>query len=643
MCKPSDINWGRRLLCVALLAGLTSSLSAQSEPRLVMRGGNWWGVAVTRTLARSFAEPRSLGRDQFDSLRWSETQDIAGFADHQCDILIPCGFPNEQGARVLKEHFPAGDAQPQTFVAAYAKVAVVVHQNNPVKALTLSQIRNLLRSWKPTTQWSDLSGDMTAIKIYAQWPDDPSQIAIRHVCMAVAESISPRYYTYREDIQSCRGAGDVIQKVQKDQNAVGFILYHGQKVPSGVKLLAIGENDQGPFVVPAQGPLIQKDYPLSEPLVLYLHPKAPRLAKEFCEFAASKDGAEIIGKEGFITPYADTQARAEERLALVKSGKGPRLSAIGIGSGGKAIAESAVEYVKAKAVVQMSYAPTESDVSAMGAFVSGGEDGKELLLLADHPSERAMQSHGNKWNDLQPAEHMLAGRAAAIIVNPTSKLEALTLDQVRGVFVGETTDWSVLGGAKWPIKCIGLPNTDPAARVFYVECQPAERLKKVATKKDTAEAVAAVSMDAGAIAFVDMSSIPGIGSAALTGNFTASGQNVKILGIKLPPLHGEKARVIWPTAENIKSAMYPFSQRVYLYVHPKASDTAKDFAEFLATCGGSEAQPYADTVKAMMQTYQKHGLIPLADAALQRAAKDAMAAKAKEAAGGSGKKPDAPK
>jgi hypothetical protein len=79
--------------------------------------------------------------------------------------------------------------------------------------------------------------------------------------------------------------------------------------------------------------------------------------------------------------------------------------------------------------------------------------------------------------------------------------------------------------------------------------------------------------------------------------------------------------------------MYPLSSRVYLYVHPKASDTAKDFAKFVATCGGSEAGPYADTVKAVMDTYQKHGLIPLADAAIERAAKDAAAAKAKESAG----------
>ncbi|MCE9556221.1 MAG: HEAT repeat domain-containing protein, partial [Planctomycetes bacterium] len=148
--------------------------------------------------------------------------------------------------------------------------------------------------------------------------------------------------------------------------------------------------------------------------------------------------------------------RVDERLAEAKSGKGVRVLAVGIESGGKALSEFVVEYVKAKAVAQMGYLPSESDVAAIGAFVSGDGGGasKELLLLADKPSERAMQAHGAKWNDLQPAEHMLAGRAAAIIVNPTSKLESLTLDQVRGIFAGETTDWSVLAGPKGPIHCL---------------------------------------------------------------------------------------------------------------------------------------------------------------------------------------------
>ena len=298
---------------------------------------------------------------------------------------------------------------------------------------------------------------------------------------------------------------------------------------------------------------------------------------------------------------------------------------------------------------------------------------------------------------------MLAGRAVAVIVNPANKIDALTLAQLQAIFGGEVEDWGTLGDSKSQIKGsqikpYGLRADDPATGIFEKECLERAKWKRVGIKKDSAEVVAAVSMDPQAIGFVDLAGIP------------ATGQNVKILAIKLgagapptafaeatagrpalgatsprgggvaeragaapPPAFAEATagrpalgatsprgggvaertgaagRVYYPTPENIKNAMYPLSQRLWLYVHPQASDTARDFVKFIATCGGStsltagaaEASPYADTVKAVMDTYRKHGLVPLADAALERMAKDAMAeaaAKAKaEAAKGKGR------
>jgi len=168
--------------------------------------------------------------------------------------------------------------------------------------------------------------------------------------------------------------------------------------------------------------------------------------------------------------------------------------------------------------------------------------------------------------------------------------------------------------------------------VFHSEAVAAGKIKRMVVKKDTAEVVAAVSMDSQAIGFVDLTAIPGMGAGVLAGDvvvgaladdLAAGGQSVRVLAIQLGT--GERAKYILPTAENVKNAMYPLSQRLYLYVHPQANETAKDFAKFLATCGGSEASPYADTVKSVMEAYRKHGLIPLAEEAMVRAAKDAMA------------------
>ncbi|MCP4428970.1 MAG: hypothetical protein GY803_31180, partial [Chloroflexi bacterium] len=160
-----------------------------------------------------------------------------------------------------------------------------------------------------------------------------------------------------------------------------------------------------------------------------------------------------------------------------------------------------------------------------------------------------------------------------------------------------------------------LYQRDPATSVFGAECLARDKWRGVKSKKDSDAALVAVSVDPSAIAFVDLTSIP------------SGGQNVKVLPIQIGI--GKKARIVPPTTENIKTAMYPLAQRMYLYVHPRASKTARDFAAFVATSGGSEANPYADTVKAVMDAYKKQGLIPLSDVAIKRVSTDAAAAKAK--------------
>jgi ABC-type phosphate transport system substrate-binding protein len=238
---------------------------------------------------------------------------------------------------------------------------------------------------------------------------------------------------------------------------------------------------------------------------------------------------------------------------------------------------------------------------------------------------------------------MFAGRAAAVVVSAGSKLDSLTAKQVQTVFSGEAKDWQTLSTGSAPLSAgriarYGLPGHEPAAKVFYKECLPAEKMAAVTTKKDTADVLAAVAGDPQGIGFVDLAALLSVAGGPATqpagpmGGYSrgaklppgmagvlaseeaivtaAKKAGVKVLAIRVGT--GASAKDVMPSAENIRTGMYPFAQRLFLYVHPKASATAKDFAKFIATCGQSEASPYTDTVKAVAETYRKHGLIPLA-------------------------------
>ncbi len=519
--------------------------------------------------------------------------------------------------------------------------------------LTIPQIRHLLSAKGKGIRWQKLNGSGGTIECYGLKGQDASRYVLRQACMMLGPKYPTGYLNFRKDFHELDSVDEVVSKIRADRNGVGFVLYNGQDL-HGVKLVPIAANAKSQAVLPGEGEVIVEDYPLADMLVLNVESGRSEPAKEFCRFCIGERGAEIVANLGFVPPLHHANAVGQKRLAEMKAGRGIRLSTIGIDSARSPFQDLTTEYVRAKAVVQLSYAAVDADVSSIGAFVNGkGASVRELLVLADKPSTRAMELHGEKWNSLGvgkdgkpdgtgPDEHMIAGRAVAIIVNPANKLESLTLGQIQAIFQGDVDDWAIIGGTeltppagpggqpgRLDVHAFGLYPREPATAIFEKEAVPRNEWKQVKYKKNTAEAVAAVSMDPQAIAFVDLTAIP------------ASGQNVKVLAIKFG--QGEKARNIAPTAENIKNAMYPLSQRYFLYVHPQASDTVKDFASFLATCGGSEATPYADTVKAVMEAYRKHGLIPLADEAITRAAKDAMAeaavkARAEEAAKARGKR-----
>jgi ABC-type phosphate transport system substrate-binding protein len=663
---------------VMICAAMAVPAIAYGGEGVRIQGTSVWGGNVIRDVCAAFSKADASDNVRNDDVICDEENAVERFRAGKCDILVRTGSAPDDDVAVLGKGIQVGTAQPTMYVVGYAKVLVIVNRANAVHGMTLPQMRALLSVAGKGMKWPLFGSHGGEVTCYGEKRDGISRSVIRRACMMVSgKRLKGSYHVYRDDFVECADAEDVIRRVQADANGIGFILYDGHQL-DGVKVLAIGGGASNSLVEVKEGKFIQEEYPLTQPVLLYLHPNAPTACRRLCEWAMGEEGSEVLCKDGLLTPHQNAIAVAGEHLAEMRAGKGVRLVVLGYEGGRIVMAELAPKYVRAKTVIQVGYSPLESDVAAVGAFVLGGAGvgappsavpattpsslpstqpttapasvspfiaagGKEALFLADKPSDKAMQVHGAKWNELSPAEYLLAGRAVAIIVNPANKLESLTLAQVRSIFGGEVDDWAIVGGtglggaasvapagkkpaggAGVPIHAFGLRD-NVTGGIFFKECLPAEKLKKVTFKKDTAETLAAVSMDTQAIAFVDLAAIP------------PTGQSVKVLGIQMNT--GKNAgetpatRVCQPTAENIKNAMYPLSQRLYLYVHPKASETAKDFAKFIATCGGSEASPYADTVKSVMETYRKNGLIPLADAAIERAAKDAAAAaKAKEPA-----------
>ena len=276
------------------------------------------------------------------------------------------------------------------------------------------------------------------------------------------------YRPFRKDLEECKDGDDVVQKVCAEADGIGFIQFTG-RFPKDVKVLAVSKDDSEKPVAPSEAPVIQDDYPLSEKLVFYIHPTKPGSAMKFAECAVGPESSRIMEKQGLITPYMQARYESMLRLKDMKSGKGLKLTASGAESASPLAQILAVGYVRSKpnALVQMHYSASETDTVSIGTFAMAptGGDGKafsvrQLLFLEDRPSDQAMKIHGDKWNTLNPKEYLPAGRAVAVVVPAASKVNSLTLEQVKSIFSGQVKEWKLLGaaGVSGRINCYGVPD-----------------------------------------------------------------------------------------------------------------------------------------------------------------------------------------
>src|SRR5690554_4818476 len=276
--------WSLVVLCVVVQS---TYVVAQD---VAAKGGLPWGQPVVATLAKDFGQQRNPVMPVIRVSRWDDVRNVDQFCAGDCQILFDRAALLPDELAQLKKQWPEDSPQPQVFIVGHVKVAVIVHQSNPIRQITLDQIQEMLVIEGASKQWQHFGGRGGKVSPYGEGRDSTSRLVIRRCCMMLGPEYPTGYYLYREDFEQCDDADEVVKKVRADRNGIGFILYQGQRLP-GVKLLPVSPTlSKGLPVALKEGAFIQQDYPLGDSLALYLRPDAPQSARLFCEFAISPAG-----------------------------------------------------------------------------------------------------------------------------------------------------------------------------------------------------------------------------------------------------------------------------------------------------------------------------------------------------------------
>lgn len=196
-----------------------------------------------------------------------------------------------------------------------ANLAVLVHEDNPLRQLTLTQLDAVLgtehrRGAAVARHWGDLGLEQgwtsQPIHVYGPHIDSIPAQFIRRVVMKDSYKWNPAYVELPSD-------DEVVAALAKDPLGIAYApLRPGN---GKVKALALAADDAGPFHALDRESLAARTYPLARAISMVVshtpeHPMEPKV-REFLRYVVSAEGQAIVERDGSFIPLSAEVSRRE--------------------------------------------------------------------------------------------------------------------------------------------------------------------------------------------------------------------------------------------------------------------------------------------------------------------------------------------
>ncbi len=209
--------------------------------------------------------------------------------------------------------------KPTAIGLALDSLGVFVHKDNPVKSLSLQQVDAIFSKNRKGGAKADI----------ATWGQVgvSGALAGKPVSLYGRNSASGTYGYFKEHalfkgdfkdiVKEQPGSASVVLSVTEDKGGIGYsgIGY----LTSGVKAVPLSKKDGEQAYEPTYENVLSNKYPLGRMLYVYVAQKPneplPVAVKEFLKYALSKEGQEVVVKDGYLPLPAKV---AEKQLALIK-------------------------------------------------------------------------------------------------------------------------------------------------------------------------------------------------------------------------------------------------------------------------------------------------------------------------------------
>jgi len=213
---------------------------------------------------------------------------FTGLMAHTCELGMSSRPIKEEEAEKLKAEGMGDVRSPGgEHVLALDGIAVIVHPANPVKSLTVEQLRAIFSG--KINRWSEVGGADGPIVLYARDNKSGTYDTFQHLVLQKEKLL--------EGAKRYEDSNKLSDEVAGDPAGIGFI---GLAYIHNAKVLAVASGE-APATFPSSFTVNTESYPLSRRLHLYtpLRSNGP-LVSSLLNFALSPEGQQVVRAQGFV-------------------------------------------------------------------------------------------------------------------------------------------------------------------------------------------------------------------------------------------------------------------------------------------------------------------------------------------------------
>jgi len=189
----------------------------------------------------------------------------------------------------------ANGIEPVEHVVAVDALAIIVHPDNPVDRLTIGQLADIYTG--RVTNWSAVGGKDEPIILLSRETNSGTHVYFLEEIVRKGDSESTDIFAPQTLLMP--SSVGITSEVQRNPRAIGYDGL-GYVDPAHEKLIAIAEDEAGPYVAPSVESGTDGSYPIARDLYMYTAGEPTGSIADYLDWIRGPEGQRIVAELGFV-------------------------------------------------------------------------------------------------------------------------------------------------------------------------------------------------------------------------------------------------------------------------------------------------------------------------------------------------------